>query len=68
MTYDLLLNIFSSNEICDDKSALEKLLAMYKELLVNAQGKMASLIHKNTALPHRLHKILNNKSNRSQQN
>ena len=48
------LNTFSSNEIFDDKSALDKLLAMYKQLLANSQSKMASLVHKNSALLHRL--------------
>ena len=44
----------SSNEIFDDKLTLERLLAMYKELLANTQHKMAALIHKNADLLHQL--------------
>lgn len=44
----------SSNEIFDDKLTLERLLAMYKELLANTQHKMAGLINKNAHLLHQL--------------
>ncbi|NOT13342.1 MAG: sodium:proton antiporter [Methylococcaceae bacterium] len=44
----------SSNEIFDDKLTLERLLAMYKELLANTHHKMAALIHKNADLLHQL--------------
>lgn len=40
----------SSNEIFDDKLTLERLLAMYKDLLANTQHKMAALIQKNADL------------------
>ncbi len=44
----------SSDEIFDDKLTLERLLAMYKELLANTQHKMAALIQKNADLLHQL--------------
>ena len=52
----------SLSEVFDDKNALEKLLAQYRELQINNQQKMQSVIHHNAELLTQLNETAANQS------